>query len=120
MICFALLALPLLAEEIKPAPALGMENWNGFQLQRLVVEGRKGLVVLPKASAPGKPWIWRTEFFGHEPQGDLALLTNGFHVAYVDVQNLYGAPVALDCGPVPDCMIGSMPAPRKGIRDRVR
>ena len=96
--CVVLLALPLWAEEAKPAPAQGqgVENWHGFQLQRLVVEGQKGLVVLPKTPAPGNPWIWRTEFFGHEPQGDLALLTNGFHVAYVDVQNLYGAPVALD------------------------
>ncbi len=49
-----------------------------------------------KAQPPGKPWIWRTEFFGHEPQGDIALLGRGFHVAYMDVQNMYGAPVALD------------------------
>ena len=47
-------------------------------------------------AAQGKPWIWRTEFFGHEPQADLALLAKGFHVAYIDVQNLYGAPIALD------------------------
>ena len=52
-------------------------------------------MVKPKSPAPGKPWIWRTEFFGHEPQADIALLEKGFHVAYIDVQNLYGAPVAM-------------------------
>jgi len=47
----------------------------------------------PTLPAAGKPWIWRTEFFGHEPQADLALLAQGFHVVYVNVQNMYGAPV---------------------------
>lgn len=70
--------------------------WNGYERLDFVVDGRKCLLVLPKASAPGKPWIWRTEFFGHEPQADIALLGHGFHVAYMDVQNMYGAPVALD------------------------
>lgn len=70
--------------------------WNGYERRDFVVEGRACLLVLPKEAAPGKPWIWRTEFFGHEPQGDLALLAKGFHVAYMDVQNLYGAPKALD------------------------
>src|SRR5205085_8087833 len=70
--------------------------WNGYERRDFVVEGRACLLVVPKEAAPGKPWIWRTEFFGHEPQGDLALLGKGFHVAYMDVQNLYGAPAALD------------------------
>jgi len=70
--------------------------WNGYERRDFVVEGRACLLVVPKEAAPGKPWIWRTEFFGHEPQGDIALLGKGFHVAYMDVQNLYGAPVALD------------------------
>lgn len=70
--------------------------WNGFERRDFVVEGRACLLVAPKEAAPGKPWIWRTEFFGHEPQGDIALLGKGFHVAYMDVQNMYGAPAALD------------------------
>ena len=73
-----------------------VSTWNGFERRDFVVEGRACLLVLPREAAPGKPWIWRTEFFGHEPQGDLALLAKGFHVAYMDVQNLYGAPAALD------------------------
>jgi len=71
-------------------------EWNGYEKQEFVVDGRKCFVVIPKNPAPGKPWAWRTEFFGHEPQGDIVLLGKGFHVAYMDVQNMYGAPVALD------------------------
>lgn len=71
-------------------------DWQGFPRLDFECGGRHALVVLPKSAAPGHPWIWRTEFFGVEPQGDLALLAHGWHVAYVDVRNLYGAPVALD------------------------
>ena len=60
------------------------------------MDGRNCLLVIPKAAAPGNPWIWRMEFFDHAPQGDLMLLGRGFQLAYMDVQNMYGAPVALD------------------------
>lgn len=60
-----------------------------------VAAGRACTLVFPRASAPGKPWIWRTEFFGHEPQADLALLGQGFHAAYIDMQNMYGGPLAM-------------------------
>lgn len=71
-------------------------SWNGYEQRTFTVDGRNCLLVVPKAPAEEKPWIWRAEFFGHEPQADLALLDRGFHVAYIDVQNLYGAPKALD------------------------
>jgi pimeloyl-ACP methyl ester carboxylesterase len=70
-------------------------EWQGFEKQDFLVEGHNAFLIVPKMPAPGKPWIWRTEFFGHEPQADLALLAHGFHVAYIDLQNLYGAPVAM-------------------------
>jgi len=77
-------------------PAVKQSLWQGYAQQSFTVDGRACLLVIPKTSAPGNPWIWRTEFFGHEPQADLALLSRGFHLAYMDVQNMYGAPLALD------------------------
>lgn len=79
---------------LSDADLLGAE-WQGYEKRDFVVDGRNAFLIIPKSFAAGKPWIWRTEFFGHEPQGDLALLARGFHVAYVDVQNMYGAPVAM-------------------------
>ena len=70
--------------------------WNGYERLDFTVGGRAALLVHPQSPAPGSPWIWRTEFFGHEPQADIALLGKGFHVAYMDLQNLYGAPVAME------------------------
>lgn len=84
------------AHAAEPKLDIHSSTWEGFERLDFVVDGRNCLLVLPKTAADGKPWIWRTEFFGHEPQADVALLAKGFHVAYMDVQNMYGAPVALD------------------------
>ena len=84
------------AAESSPPTEVRRSAWEGFDRLDFTVDGRACLLVQPKAAAAGKPWIWRTEFFGHEPQADLALLRHGFHVAYMNVQNLYGAAVALD------------------------
>lgn len=73
-----------------------VSKWNGFEKRDFLVNGRKAFVVVPEKVAVGRPWIWRTEFFGHEPQADIALIKKGFHAAYLDVQDLYGAPKALD------------------------
>jgi pimeloyl-ACP methyl ester carboxylesterase len=70
-------------------------EWNGYDRCDFTVDGRDCLVVLPKKAAPGKPWIWRTGFFGHEPQADLGLLAKGFYVVYMDVQDMYGGPAAM-------------------------
>ncbi len=92
-----LLAAVLLAGQVFAAETSSTTNtWHDFQQLKFSVDGRVAVLVLPKSSAPGKPWIWRTEFFAVEPQADLVLLSNGWHVAYVSVVNMYGAPVALD------------------------
>lgn len=71
-------------------------TWNGYRKSDFKLHGRDALLVEPEVAAAGRPWIWRTEFFGHEPQADIALLDKGFHVAYIDMTNLYGAPVAME------------------------
>jgi len=88
---FAVLCLTPLAFSQTSAPAL----WNGYAKTEFVVSGKKSFLIVPKKPAAGNPWIWRTEFFGHEPQGDLGLLEKGFHVAYTDMTNQYGCPTAV-------------------------
>ena len=91
--CLVMSGMALMAEE--PGGVVKRSEWNGYAKLEFEVGGRAAFVVVPKVAAAGKPWIWRTEFFGHEPQADLALLEKGFHAAYVDVQNLYGGPTAI-------------------------
>lgn len=71
------------------------EEWEGWEKINFQVDGRAAFLIAPKQPAASRPWIWRTEFFGHEPQADQELLKRGFHVAYINVQNLYGGPEAM-------------------------
>jgi len=77
------------------APDVVRSNWNGYARLDFSVAGRSCLLVRPAKAAPGNPWIWRTEFFGVEPQVDLALLAAGWHVAYMNAKDMYGAPPAI-------------------------
>ncbi|MSU70024.1 MAG: alpha/beta hydrolase [Opitutaceae bacterium] len=76
-------------------PGIRKSVWNGFERLDFAVAGRPCLLVKPARPAPGNPWIWRTEFFGHEPQADLALLAHGWHLAFMDARDMYGAPPAM-------------------------
>lgn len=70
--------------------------WFGFERFDFEVDGRPVLVVAPKVEAPGKPWAWHGEFFGHKPNPDLALLGRGFHIVYMSVPDMLGSPKAVD------------------------
>ncbi|PTX98411.1 hypothetical protein [Opitutus sp. ER46] len=87
------LELKLLANGIRRTP----KSFYGFRQLgfHLPESGREVTIVRPYRTAPGHPLVWRGEFFGHQPQVDLALLNHGYHVVYVKAQNLYGAPVAM-------------------------
>lgn len=71
------------------------QTWNGGIQHDFEVEGRKAIVVEPERPAPGRPWIWRPAFFNAFPSVDIALLKEGWHVAYYDVTHLYGSPGAV-------------------------
>ncbi|MDP6544788.1 MAG: prolyl oligopeptidase family serine peptidase [Phycisphaerae bacterium] len=70
-------------------------KWNGFAIHYFKLDGRGCRLVVPDKPAAARPWVWRARFFGHEPQTDIALLKKGFHVAYINVGGLYGAPPAV-------------------------
>lgn len=92
ILLFLSLAVPsLVAGAADPGPFLGIKSqWNGYDRYDFLCDGRKSILVMPKEPAQGKPWVWRARFFGHEPQADLALLARGFHLAYMDVVEMFG------------------------------
>jgi lysophospholipase L1-like esterase len=67
-------------------------RWLGFERFDFEVNGRPVLVVAPKIVAPGRPWAWHGEFFGHKPAPDLALLGRGFHIVYTSAPDMLGCP----------------------------
>lgn len=81
----------ILPEEDDKKAAAGAPKKEEFQL-----DGRKCIVVRPAKPAENKPWIWRCRFFGAFDQADRALVEKGWHVAWIDVANLFGAPEAME------------------------
>lgn len=70
-------------------------RWFGFERFDFEVDGKLVMVVAPKVVAPGRPWVWHGEFFGHKPNPDLALLGRGFHLVSMGVPDLLGSPPAV-------------------------
>ncbi|MFO0967154.1 MAG: alpha/beta hydrolase [Gemmataceae bacterium] len=70
-------------------------KWNGFARHDFQVDGADVIVVEPARPLPGRPWAWRGEFFGAFPNADIELVKAGWHLAYMSVPNLFGAPKAM-------------------------
>jgi lysophospholipase L1-like esterase/pimeloyl-ACP methyl ester carboxylesterase len=77
-------------------PVVHHTEWNGYAEDTFVLDGHQCLIVLPKSFASGKPWIWRPEFFGAYDQADQALLAKGFPIAYMNMENIFGSPPAME------------------------
>ena len=70
--------------------------WHNFDRYDFKLGDGDCRVVTPNTAAPGRPWVWRARFWGHEPQADLALLAKGWHVVYCEVGALFGSPAAVE------------------------
>ncbi len=83
-------------QAVKPPRFPGKRSqWNGFDRYDFEGDGKPVLVVAPKKDAPGRPWVWHGEFFGHKPAPDIALLERGFHIVYMSVPDMLGSPPAV-------------------------
>jgi lysophospholipase L1-like esterase/pimeloyl-ACP methyl ester carboxylesterase len=76
-------------------PVVHHTVWNAHPEDTFVLDRHHCRIVLPKSFAPGKPWIWRPEFFGAYDQADQALLAKGYPIAYMDMENIFGSPPAM-------------------------
>jgi hypothetical protein len=87
------LAVPHGARAADPKPFPGRPTkWNGFAKHDFKVGELAATVVAPEKPLPGRPWVWRGEFFGAFADCDVALVKAGWHLAYVQVPDLFGSP----------------------------
>jgi sialidase-1 len=70
-------------------------TWKGFERNDFMVSGYKARLIKPAKAAPGKPWLWRARFPDWHTQIDSLLLTQGYHIAYVNTNDMYGSPKAM-------------------------
>lgn len=75
-------------EKIKEQKVIS--SFYGYSCADFTFKNRNCKIVSPKTVTDGQPWVWRARFWGHEPQTDIALLERGFHIAYMDVAEMYG------------------------------
>lgn len=81
-----------------PAPFEGKRSlYHGYtRYDFALADGTPAIVVVPKETMAGRPWVWRAEFFDHRPEVDLALVAKGFHLVHLKVGNTFGCPSAMD------------------------
>ena len=76
-------------------PAETVTPWKGFDKVEFALEGTSAYYVKPRQARPGNPWVWRAHFPTWHTEMDSILLTRGFHVAYINTNDLFGHPQAM-------------------------
>jgi sialidase-1 len=71
------------------------EPWKGFEKVHFDFQGRKAWYIRPAIPLEGKPWVWRAHFPDWHTTMDSILVSRGFHIAYVNTNDLFGHPSSL-------------------------
>lgn len=90
----------ILATPVFPSKIFGQSqeravNWKGFQKTEFRFHDRDAYYVQPSQPLPGNPWVWRAHFPSWHTDMDSILVSRGFHIAYVNTNNLFGLPQAM-------------------------
>ena len=72
-----------------------LSRWKGFEKVDFSFQNTNAWYVKPKSALPGNPWVWRAHFPSWHTEMDSILLSRGFHVAYVNTNDLLGHPKAM-------------------------
>ncbi|MEW4564899.1 prolyl oligopeptidase family serine peptidase [Bremerella sp. JC770] len=70
-------------------------QWHGYTKHDFTVDQKPAYVVVPHQAAEGNPWVWRARFPGFHAEADVLLLERGFHVAYINTNDMLGSPTAM-------------------------
>ncbi len=71
-------------------------SWHGFDQFHFVAGGRNAYLVVPATPLENRPWIWRARFPGYHDAMDVELVRGGYHLAYLDVADQFGAPAVIE------------------------
>ncbi|MEO6281757.1 MAG: SGNH/GDSL hydrolase family protein [Dyadobacter sp.] len=70
-------------------------SWKGFEKVEFTFENRNAWYIKPQKAIAGNPWIWRAHFPTWHTDMDSILLARGFHVAYVNTNDMFAHPKAM-------------------------
>ena len=86
--------------QINIAQAINLDNekqdkWHGFTRTTFSFNNRTASIVEPTQALNGKPWVWRAYFPDWHTDIDSILLTKGFHIAYINTNDMFGSPESM-------------------------
>ncbi len=70
--------------------------WHHFRKIQFKLNGIPAWYVEPRQPLEGNPWVWRAHFPNWHTAMDSMLLERGFHIAYINTNNLFGHPQAMN------------------------
>jgi sialidase-1 len=70
-------------------------KWKGFKRIDFNIGEKNAWVIFPDKAVSGNPWIWRARFPGWHTDADSILISEGFHLVYINTDNQYGSPKAV-------------------------
>ena len=70
--------------------------WKGFKRYDFKHQKRAARLIIPNNPLPGNPWIWRARFPEWHTEADSILVAEGFYLAYINTDNKYGSPHAIN------------------------
>ncbi|MCP4648398.1 MAG: SGNH/GDSL hydrolase family protein, partial [bacterium] len=86
--------------QVQQEPDLALSDstscWKGFTRYHFELDNRKAFVTAPNKALDTKEWIWRARFPEWHTEMDVILLDAGFHIAYIDTDNMFGSPLAME------------------------
>jgi sialidase-1 len=80
------------SEQVKVNPP---DTWHGFPRENFTFENHKAWIVKPTQSLEGNPWVWRAHFPDWHTTMDSILLEKGFHIVYINTNDMFGSPAAM-------------------------
>ncbi|PKQ46516.1 SGNH/GDSL hydrolase family protein [Confluentibacter flavum] len=69
--------------------------WKGFKRYDFKYKQRDARLIVPSHPLSGNPWIWRARFPDWHTDADSILVSEGFHLAYINTNDKYGSPSAI-------------------------
>ena len=71
-------------------------NWKGYKRLDFNIGAKNAWLIAPNKALAGNPWIWRARFPGWHTDADSILVSEGFHLVYINTNNQYGSPKAVE------------------------
>lgn len=71
-------------------------KWKGFDKYDFTFEGKDATIVRPDKPLQDLPWVWRARFFNWHSEMDSILVSEGYHLAYINTNGQFGSPKSMN------------------------